>query len=161
MKFNIYGRMKSCPSIKLDTDINPLDFKASIQGQFQGELGPFHAYIGEIPIRMTVPFLKHKPVMMSVGGFPIKLDRFAVNVAKAGLDVGGTIGLKGIHARVDSKIDCATDVALKGHVAGKIGLSHLDLADDEGHFAEEHEGHFDEKHVDEKHHKEDSVKHKD
>ena len=160
MKFNVYGRMKSCPSIKLDTDINPLDFKASIQGHFQGELGPFHAYIGEIPIRMTIPFLKHKPVMMSVGGIPIKLDRFQVNVEKAGLDVGGTIGLKGIHARVDSKIDCATDVALKGHVAGKIGLSHLDLADDEGHFAEENfdKGNFEEGHK--KHVEEDSVKHK-
>ena len=137
MKFKVFGRMRSCPSIKLDTDISPLDFKTSINGHFYGELGPFAAKIGEIPIRMTIPFLKHRPVMISVGGFPVKLDRFQVNVEKAGLDLGGTVGLKGIHASVDSKIDCSTDMDLKGHVAGKVGLSHLDLIDDEEHFEEE------------------------
>ena len=137
MKFKVFGRMRSCPSIKLDTDISPLDFKTSINGHFYGELGPFAAKIGEIPIRMTIPFLKHRPIMISVGGFPVKLDRFQVNVAKAGLDLGGTDGLKGIHASVDSKVDCSTDMDLKGHVAGKVGLSHLDLIEDEEHFEEE------------------------
>lgn len=137
MKFKVFGRMRSCPSVKLDTDISPLDFKTSINGHFYGELGPFAAQVGEIPIRMTIPFLKHRPVMISVGGFPVKLDRFQVNVEKAGLDLGGTVGLKGIHASVDSKVDCSTDMDLKGHVAGKVGLSHLDLIDDEEHFEEE------------------------
>jgi hypothetical protein len=137
MKFKVFGRMRSCPSIKLDTDISPLDFKTSINGHFYGELGPFAAKIGEIPIRMTIPFLKHRPIMISVGGFPVKLDRFQVNVEKAGLDLGGTVGLKGIHASVDSKVDCSTDMDLKGHVAGKVGLSHLDLIEDEEHFEEE------------------------
>ena len=137
MKFKVFGRMRSCPSIKLDTDISPLDFKTSINGHFYGELGPFAAKIGEIPIRMTIPFLKHRPIMISVGGFPVKLDRFQVNVEKAGLDLGGTVGLKGIHASVDSKVDSSTDMDLKGHVAGKVGLSHLDLIEDEEHFEEE------------------------
>jgi len=137
MKFKIFGRMRSCPSVKLDTKINPLDFKASIDGHFDGELGPFAAYIGEIPIRMTIPFLKHRPVMISVGGFPIKLDRFKVNVEKAGLDLKGTVGLKGIHADIDTKIDCETDMDLKGHLTGKVGLSHLDLIEDKEDFEEE------------------------
>ena len=58
MKFKVLGRMQSCPSVKLDTDISPLDFKTSVNGSFYGELGPFAAQIGEIPIRMTIPFLK-------------------------------------------------------------------------------------------------------
>jgi hypothetical protein len=139
MKFKVFGRMQSCPSLKLETDIQPLDFKTSLNGHFHGELGPFSAYIGEIPIRLTVPFLKRRPIMMSVGAFPVKLDRFAVNVEKAALDVNGTLGLKGIHASVDSKIDCSTDMDLKGEVTGKVGLSHLELGEEaEGH---EHGGH--------------------
>lgn len=131
MKFKVLGRMQSCPSVKLDTDISPLDFKTSVNGSFYGELGPFAAQIGEIPIRMTIPFLKHRPIMISVGGFPIKLDRFQVNVEKAALDLKGTVGLKGIHASVESKIDCSTEMDLKGIVTGKVGLSHLDLLEDE------------------------------
>lgn len=137
MKFKVFGRMRSCPSIKLDTDISPLDFTTSVNGCFHGELGPFAAKIGEIPIRMSIPFLKHRPIMISIGGFPIELDRFQVNVEKAALDLNGTFGLKGIHASVDSKINCSTDMDLKGHVTGKVGLSHIDLLEDEEHFEEE------------------------
>lgn len=131
MKFKVFGRMQSCPGIKLETDIQPLDFKASLNGHFHGELGPFNGYVGEIPFRLTVPFLKRGPVVMgSVGGFPVKLDRFGVNVEKAALDANGTLGLKGIHASIDSKVDCSTDMDLKGEVTGKVGLSHLELGDE-------------------------------
>ena len=140
MKFKVYGRMQSCPSIKLETDISPLDFKSYISGHFHGELGPFSAKVGEIPFRLAIPFLRRRPVVMgSIGGFPIKLDRFQVNVEKAGLDLNGTIGLKGIHASADAKVDCATDVQLQGKVTGKVGLSHLDLGEEE--FSEHDHGH--------------------
>lgn len=142
MKFKVFGRMQSCPSLKLETDIQPLDFNTSLNGHFHGELGPFSAYIGEIPIRLTVPFLKRRPIMMSVGAFPVKLDRFAVNVEKAALDINGILGLKGIHASVDSKIDCSTDMNLKGEVTGKVGLSHLELGEEQEDYEHsEHKGH--------------------
>jgi len=132
MKFKVYGRMQSCPSVKLETDISPLSFRADINGHFKGELGPFSAEIGEIPFRLAIPFLKRSPVVMGlIGGFPIKLDRFQVNVDKAALDVNGILGLEGIHASADAKVDCATDMQLQGQVMGKVGLSHFDLGEEE------------------------------
>jgi hypothetical protein len=132
MKFKVFGRMQSCPSIKLETEISPLDFGACINGHFHGELGPFHARIGEIPFRLAIPFLRRRPVLMgSIGGFPIKLDRFQVNVEKAGLDVSGTVGLNGIQASAEAVVDCETDLQLQGTIMGKVGLSHLDLGEEE------------------------------
>ena len=128
--------MQSCPSVKLDTNIDPLDFKTSINGHFHGELGPFAARIGEIPIRLAIPFLKYRPVMASVGGFPIELDRFQVNVENAALDLDGTLGKKGIHASAEAKVDCETDMDLQGEVTGKVGLSQLDLIGDDEDFEE-------------------------
>jgi|GEM_PF-1707170 len=133
MKFKVFGRMQSCPSIKLDTHINPLDFNIAINGAFSGKVGPFSADIGEIPIRIAIPFLKRRPVVASIGGFPIALDRFQIDVEKAALELNGVLGLKGINASVDSQVDCSTDVELKGDVSGRVGLSHLDFGDDDHH----------------------------
>lgn len=131
MKFKVFGRMKSCPAISLDTTINPLDFETSIHGGFHGELGPFKAYIGEIPIRLAIPFLKRKPIIASIGGFPISLHRFQISVKEAGLDLKGVIGLKGIEAKVHSKIDCSTEMKLEGRVSGRFDLSDHDLDEED------------------------------
>lgn len=130
MKFHVLGRMRGDPSINLDASVEPLDFETSIKGVFHGELGPFKAHIGTIPIRMTVPFLKRRPVMASVGGFCIDLNRFAVDVEKAGLDLRGVVGREGVKAQVRSKVDCTTEVELNGNVSGRVGLSHLDLCEE-------------------------------
>ncbi|TAN74303.1 MAG: hypothetical protein EPN14_09340 [Gallionella sp.] len=134
MKFRAFGRMQSCPSISLDTTINPLDFETSLHGSFHGELGPFKGYVGEIPIRLAIPFLKRKPVIASIGGFPLSLDRFQVNVNKAGLDLKGVIGSEGIKAKVHSKVECSTEMKLEGRVSGQFNLSDRDLdEEDDGH----------------------------
>ena len=130
MKFTVFGRMQSCPSIGMDAKIDPLDFETSIKGAFHGELGPFKAHIGNIPIRLAVPFLKRKPVIASIGGFSLDLHRFRVDVDNAGLDLKGVIGLKGVKAHVHSKIDCSTEMKLEGKVTGRVGLSHLDLGEE-------------------------------
>ena len=130
MKFKVFGRMQSCPAIKLDTRIDPLDFNINVKGAFNGKVGPFSADIGEIPIRLAIPFLRRRPVIASIGGFPIGLDRFQIDVEKAALDLKGVLGLKGIHASVDTAVDCSTEIDLKGDVRGRVGLSHLDLGDE-------------------------------
>lgn len=132
MKFNIRGRMQSAPSITLDTHIDPLAFKLSMQGRFRGELGPFHASIGEFPVRMAIPFLKRRrPIIVTIGSIPLELGRFQFNLENAALDGSGVVGQEGIQATINAKIDCTTDMDLKGKATGRVGVSHLDLGDDE------------------------------
>lgn len=130
MKFNVLGRMQTSPTFDIDARVEPLDFDVSIQGAFQGDAGPFKAHIGNIPIRMAVPFLKRRPVIASIGGFGIDLQRFRVEVEKAGIDLSGMVGSKGIGARLNTKVECVTEMKLDGNVAGRVGLSHLDLCEE-------------------------------
>lgn len=139
MKFKVFGRMQSCPAIKLETRISPVEFSLGLRGAFSGELGPFSAHVGEIPIRLRIPFLQRERVIASLGRFPITLERFRVDVDNAALEMDGVLGLKGIHAIVDTQVECSTDVKLKGELSGRVGLSHLDFSEhDHGH-GQEHD----------------------
>ena len=131
MKFKAYARMQSCPSIKLKAKVDSLDFRTSIGGSFHSRLGPFSGHIGEIPIRLTIPFLKHRPIIASVGDINFNLDSFQLNVENVKMDLKGVLGLKGITTEIDSKIDCNSDINLEGTVQGRIGLSHFDLGDED------------------------------
>jgi hypothetical protein len=130
MNFKIFGRMQSNPSIKLETEISPLDFGVELRGALSGELGPFSAHIGEIPIKVKIPFLRRERVVASLGGIPLSLDRFRVDVENAALEASGVVGMKGIRAVVGSQVECATDVQLNGKLSGRVGLSNLDLDGD-------------------------------
>lgn len=132
MKFRLRGKMQSCPAVKFDAKLAPLDFDASVSGALQGKLGPFSVDIGEIPVRLAIPFLKRRalPVVASVGGLHVGLDSFRIDVENATVNLKGTLGLKGIEAKVDSKIDCETHMAVDGQASGHIGLSHLDLGEE-------------------------------
>ncbi len=134
MKFKAYAQMQSCPGFELLTRIDPLDFDATISGAFKGTLGPFSADVGEIPIRVTIPFLKrcnNSPVIASVGGIKLGLDSFDINVDKVALGLKGLVGRDGIKAKMNAKVDCETTMSVDGNVSGRVGLSHLDLGDDD------------------------------
>ena len=131
MKFKTYIRMKSCPSVSMDASISPLDFRTALSGSLSAEAGPFAGEVGEIPIRMAIPFLRRRPVIASLGAFPLSLERFQVNLEKAEFALQGTLGLQGIDAKMAGKIDCATDMDVKGTVSGKVGLSHLEFGEGE------------------------------
>lgn len=140
MNFKIFGRMQSNPAIKLETDISPLEFGMELRGALTGELGPFSAHIGEIPIKLKIPFLRRERVIASLGGIPLSLNRFRVDVENAVLEASGVVGMKGIHAVVESQVECTTDMQLNGKASGRIGLSSLDLDGDTPDENEEWEG---------------------
>lgn len=140
MKFKAYGRMQSCPGFDLVTHVDPLDFESSIYGAIQGSLGPFAAEVGEIPIKMTIPFMKRcdTPVIASIGGIKLGLDKFNIQFDKVSLNLNGVIGGKdGIKANLKAKVDCETDMAVSGSASGHIGLAGIDLGNDEIEFPEQ------------------------
>ncbi len=133
MKFKAYAQMKSCPGFDLVTKFDPLDFETTIGGAFQARLGPFSADISEIPIRMTIPFMKrcHSPVIASIGGIKLGLDSFNLSVDKVAMNLKGVVGKDGIKANMHAKVDCETTMEVDGIASGRIGLSHLDLGGDD------------------------------
>lgn len=134
MKFKAYAKMQSCPTVELDTIVEPIEFETSARGAFDAQLGPFSAEVGEIPVRMTIPFLRgrRKPTLIvTLGGFHLKLAQFRLNVEGASLDFNGRLGLKGLRGKLKGQIGCETDLETEGQILGRLGLSHIDFCDDE------------------------------
>ncbi len=131
MKFKAYGRMQSAPTVELDAKIDPLKLDTTAGGSLQGQVGPFVARVGEIPIRVTVPFLRRRrPVLASVGGFRIKLDAVQLEVASAAVDIKGVVGADGIDMKANAKVDCDTDMKVKGWASGQVNLPTVDLGEE-------------------------------
>ncbi|MEK6589211.1 MAG: hypothetical protein AABZ11_00885 [Nitrospinota bacterium] len=140
MKFKAQGVMKSCPSFATDVKTGPLDFEITAGARFEGALGPVDASMDEIPIRLAIPFLRrtNRPVVASIGGFKVKLNPFGIKVELANVNVKGILGTKGIEVKADARVDCKTDMKLKGELAGKGGVIEVNLGDEDLDF-DEHE----------------------
>ncbi|MBI4377901.1 MAG: hypothetical protein HY578_02265 [Nitrospinae bacterium] len=140
MKFKAQGVMKSCPNFATDVKAGPLDFEITAGARLEGALGPVDASMDEIPIRLAIPFLRrtNRPVVASIGGFKVKLNPFGIKVELANVNVKGILGTKGIQVKADARVDCKTDMKLKGELAGKGGVIEVNLGDEDLDF-DEHE----------------------
>ena len=148
MKFTVFGKMHSNPSMKINAAVAPVDVNLSAEGGLEGRLGPFGAEIGEIPIHLAIPFLRRRGssrvVVAAFGGFRIRLEHFHVSIERARFDLNGTIGQNGIRSEIDCKVACSTEMHARGAVSGRVGISHLDLGEQD----DEHPGEFHEPHKD-------------
>jgi hypothetical protein len=140
MKFKGHARMGSNPSFTVDAKVEPLGFESSLAGAIEGMIGAMAASIGEIPIRLTIPFLKRRgapPVVATVGGIAVKLRPLSVKVGAESLHMKGILGTKGIEGKVGCQVACRTEMEVEGRVGGKLGSVVLQLGSDD-EFEETH-----------------------
>lgn len=134
MKFKARGTMESTPGFKSKLRMDPVQFDTSASGSLKLAVSPLSAKVGEIPIRLAIPFMKPRrriPVVMSLGSFRIKIDRFKIKVRGISVDLGGTIGTKGVAAEVDCDVTCRTEMEVAGKVPLKLGSIKVNLAEEE------------------------------
>ena len=130
MIFKSNLRMKSHPDLTVKAKISPLTFCASMMGSLDASVDTIRIEVGQIPIRLAIPFLKSRKgtrTVACVGGFDIKVKPFTVRIANASLAVDGVVGKEGIRADLDSRIKCETEMAVSGNLAGKLGTFTLAL----------------------------------
>ena len=125
MKFWARGLMKSTPNFKVAVKTEPLNVEASVNGALKGCVDSVSGALDEVPIKVAIPFMKCKkgrksPVVASIGGFKFKLDPFGVNVDGVSLNMNGVLGTGGIKSSLDCKVDCKTEMDVKGDAAVKF-----------------------------------------
>jgi hypothetical protein len=151
MKFNAFGLMRSNPGFTMENHAGPIDFSANVKGSAKASIGAISIKVGEIPIKLRIPFLKHRHlplVIGSIGGTTLKSDPFSLSIEEMGLSVNGILGNreKGLHVRTDAKVTCQTEMEASGRVGGKVGIGSIDLGDDCDHDEHhEHDRHGDER----------------
>lgn len=139
MKFKANGIMQSCPRFTTDIKTGPIDIEGTAGGILEGEVGNIGVSVKEIPIRLTIPFLKRKKrltVVASIGGFKVKVNPFGVKMEISDVKMKGILGTNGIELKADTHVTCKTEMKVKGEVHGKAGVLHLDFGDEDIDFDE-------------------------
>jgi len=124
MNFKAKGILKSNPSFKMKTRLDPLKCKASLSASGRGDItvGEINIAIDEIPIKMTVPFRKKRePVLIaSIGGFKAKISPFELKVKRASFRLSGSLKTDEINGEMDGQMKCSSEIEAEGKLNGKI-----------------------------------------
>jgi hypothetical protein len=136
VKFKVFGLMKSSPGFTMENHIQPLDFSAHVKGMVKGEVGAVSVDVGEIPVRVRVPFLKgrrHMTIIGSVGGTRIMVDPVTLSINEMGVSFEGILGRmgKGILMHTNARVACQTEMEASGAVSGRVGVGSIDLGDND------------------------------
>lgn len=139
MKFNAAGVMQSCPKFATDIKTGPLDFEGTASATLEGSVSNIDVSVQEIPIRLTIPFLRRKKrhiVVASIGGLKVKLNPFGIKMEIGNVTVKGLLGAKGIELKTDTHVTCKTEMKVKGEMHGKAGVLNIDFGDEDFDFDE-------------------------
>lgn len=131
--FYAKGIMRSNPDFKIDANIEPIGFDISASGLVEGTVSAISATVDEIPIRLTIPFLKGRrrpQIVASIGGFKIRLEPFGVKLESESVRLRGVFGTEGIVGKLNTAVACKTEMEVTGHFSGKIDKLEPDSSDD-------------------------------
>jgi hypothetical protein len=134
VRFRSRAVMQGNPTFRVRTKSGPIAVEVSGEGALRVAAGPVTARIDEIPITLTIPFLRRNggvQTVASVGGFCVQLERFDVDVPAFGVRVHGVVGKDGMQCTIGGKIGCKTELDLSGTIPGKVARVAIQIADEE------------------------------
>lgn len=134
MKFKTHGSVAGSPQFKIRARSEPIAFKAGAEGSFGLGVGPIDAHVGEIPLKVRIPFLRSGAGVRTVGAigdFGVRVESFEVSAKGFGVRFDGTLGTEGIACDLDGTVACKMEMDLTGSVPGKVARASLELADGE------------------------------
>lgn len=140
MKFNSRIAMESRPDFHLDGVLAPLGFDASLHGGCHATLDSVSLTVGEVPIRLAIPFLKRRrpPVFVSIGRFKATLGPLRLTTEGMHFELKGVVGTDGIRGEAKGGVDCETEMRVDGDIRGQAGklTVEFDEAEDSFEFSE-------------------------
>jgi hypothetical protein len=134
MKFQARGNMRSSPGFTLRNQVQPFSCSAQIKGGLEAGIGEVRLGVGEVPIKLRIPFLKRRrPVLVigTIGPASIQLDPFTCSVKD--LAIGGEVqfgGKQGLVVMTEGKVACSTEMTADGLLSGALSLGQVHLGDD-------------------------------
>ena len=135
MKMKGQLAMESCPDFSVQAQTDPISFTTRARGSLVGQVSSICVRVGEIPINLTIPFLRRaggSHQIASIGSFGVTLSPFTVSVKGANMQLAGVLGTKkGINCHLHGKMNCKSKLNFNGKLFGKIANCSVDLPDDE------------------------------
>ena len=132
MNFDLHARMRSDPHFDLEAKLDPIGVDLGVEGALSATLGAIQGKVSEIPIRVRIPFLRRRPVMVaSIGGFRVSTRPVGLAVEKGRLHIGGVVGQDGMRVVARGHVKCETEAESHGRLIGRAGELKLNFADEE------------------------------
>jgi hypothetical protein len=130
MNFKARGRMKASPEFVARVKMDPVRFETSLAGECGCHVSALTGHVGEIRVRLAIPFLKRRrrlPLVATIGDFHIRLQPFDVNLGLKHVHAAGTLGTEGLAGEIDAKMKCEMEGEVDGNLPIKLRPIHLDL----------------------------------
>jgi len=110
------------PDMRLRARVDSLDFAVQGEATLGIATGEIHAVVSEIPLRLAIPFHRHRRVVAgSLGPFGLTIRPAEATIRITDARVGGTLGGKeGIAGELHCQGNCSADVEIVGEAPGKI-----------------------------------------
>lgn len=134
VRFKSHAVVQGNPEFSARATSKPIGFEVGGEGSFKLAIGRMEAEIGEIPIKVTIPFLRRARgvrMVASIGSFGVCLKPFDVEVRGFGVHFGGVLGKEGLEGAVEGKIACMMHLDLAGSVPGRLTKAAIEIADGE------------------------------
>lgn len=111
------------PEFHLRAKTGPLGFRLEGQGIVEVSTGEIRCAVDPIPIRVRVPFLRHRHghvLVGSVGPFRCKLEPLDVKLRALGASISGVVGPDGLDCALEGKVSCKMEVDITGRIPRKF-----------------------------------------
>lgn len=133
MKFKSHSVIQGNPQLKLRAKSEPIGFKAGAEGSLKLTVGQIDARVDEIPVNVTIPFLRGGGVrkVASLGAFGVHIDPFPVAVEAFGVRFDGVLGTEGMDCTLDGSMACKMELDMAGSLPGTVAKAAFELADEE------------------------------
>ena len=102
------------PDLTLKVRMKPLDFEVASEGAFALAIGDVRMHFDEIPLHLSVPFLRRRVLTGSVGPFGVHIKPFEAKISALGLETRGVFGRDGAEFDLHGTGACKAEVEVSG-----------------------------------------------
>jgi hypothetical protein len=134
MKFGSRVTLHAHPDLNLRIDAAPLAFECCGGASFSLSTGPVEVSLKELPISLTIPFLRHRRrrvVVASVGPARFQLNPIDVKLDARDISIGGVVGKEGISSTLHGTGACKAEIGVTGKVPVKGPAEAVEGSDSE------------------------------
>jgi hypothetical protein len=132
MNFKAFAKLQSHPSLTAKMRTEPLRFETTIKGSCECHVGRISAHVGDISIRLAIPFLhprRRLPLVATIGGFRVGLKPFDLRLT--GMDLGIVGAISELACECEARVACESELQAEGKLPVKLGRIQVELDEDQ------------------------------
>ena len=128
MKYTSHASIKGAPRFEVRAHAEPIAFRCACGGAMRARVGPIHARIGTVPVRLAVPFLGRLQTVGAVGPFDVSVADVDLALEELELRCEGFLGGdEGLNVGLEGAVGADIEIDARGTLPGRVRRAHLEF----------------------------------